>query len=259
MRFRLVISLEDVHIKDVHKGKVLRKRMPQGIESFFSLVSKTAKENEGFFNENAKYVVSEVVDLVNDAIDCMILFTKQENPNEIYVKQSLAFYVYHVLMPASYSILTNFSLGNVPSCFRELRFMIESLAKCYLADLKYPHQSFFQAKLELLQKERRNEKDTRKREHDFMEEFDRKLGLNRKSVKLWGRLSQEVHTKRYVERVVDHVIEKSDIPAYVLVIPMSYTKGDLEDLQDLYNCICDYRKTLNTTMERYKSFFNLRS
>lgn len=189
------------------------------IERFLSFVSATAKENTQFFDKNAKRIASEVVELVNDAIDSMILFAKQKS-NEIYVRQSLAFYVNHILLPTTYSILISFLVGNVATCFRDIRFLIESLAKCYLADLKYSDQSIYQVKLELLRKERkkRNNRLVRKREHDFIGEFDSELHLNRKCVKLWGRLSAEVHTWRYVERIVDHVIEKSDIPVVYRII-----------------------------------------
>lgn len=229
--------------------------MSQGIKRFFSLASETAKENAEFLNHNAKHVAGEVVGLVDDAIDYMTFFIKQEKAIEVAVRQAMVFYVNHLLMPESYSVFVNFWLGNIPSCFRGLRFMVESLAKFYLADIKYPHQSFFETKLELLGKEckSRNNINVPKREHDFIEEFDRRVGLNGKSVKLWGQLSQEVHTKKHVKRVVDHIIEKAGLPAYALAIPMGYTKGDLEGIQELHNFICGYRKILDVTMKHYQS------
>jgi hypothetical protein len=208
------------------------------------------KENEEFLKRNAKHVLDETVELINDAIDRLWNLTKKENAKELAVRQAMAFQVLHVLMPTSYSILANLLLGNIPDCFRDLRFMIESLAKCYLADLKYPHQTFFETKLKLLEAETKRKDDRRivtKREHDFIEEFDKTIGLKGASVKLWGRLSQEAHIKRYTERVVGHVIRKNIPPGFALVIPMNYTEDELEILENLYAFMCKYRKILSST------------
>lgn len=231
--------------------------MTSGVSRFFFLASETAEENAEFINKNAKHIASEVLELVNDAIDYMTFFIKLEDAVELSFRQTLVFYANHIFMPASYSIFINFWLGNVPNCFRELRFLIESLAKSYLADLKYPSESFFEAKLESLRREskKRNDEDVPKREHDFIEEFDRELGFDRKSVKVWGKLSAEVHTTKYVKRFMDHIVGKSDMPSYAFAIPMSYTAGDLQDLQELHDFICDYRQILKATIEGYKTIF----
>ena len=57
----------------------------------------------------------------------------------------------HVLMPVGGAIYVNALTGNLPACFMELRLALESLVKCYLADLKYSDRPFFQEKLNLLE------------------------------------------------------------------------------------------------------------
>jgi len=65
------------------------------IKISFLLFQKLQRENKEFLVRNAKYIVDEVVELVNDAIDYLIIFAMQENAEEFYVRQAMAFYVYH--------------------------------------------------------------------------------------------------------------------------------------------------------------------
>ena len=73
----------------------------------------------------------------------------QEDRVSLYLERSMAFFFYHVLRPFSCAIHTDVLTGNLPACFMELRLMLESLAKFYLADSKYPEQTFFQERLEV--------------------------------------------------------------------------------------------------------------
>lgn len=158
-------------------------------------------------------------------------------------------------MPSSYAIHTDLLIGNLPACFMELRLMLESLIKCYLADLKYPEQSFFQRKLELLEKETKdkNGEEIPKREHDFIKEFDEIMNLDGGSVKLWGKLSKDwVHTRGVVDRVVSQISEKSGPPSWALVIPMNYAEDDLDTIKELCKRVSQFRELLKVTIENYK-------
>ena len=158
-------------------------------------------------------------------------------------------------MPSSYAIYIDLLIGNLPACFMELRLMLESLIKCYLADLKYPEQSFFQRKLELLEKETKDKKGEKvpKREHDFIKEFDEIINSDVRSVKLWGKLSKDwVHTKGIVDRIVSQISGKSEAPSWALVIPMNYAEDDLDTIKELGNRISQFRKLLKDTIENYK-------
>lgn len=200
------------------------------------------KENEVFLRQNAEESYHEVVKLINNAIDYLVLIVKTSG--EGYVKYSMAFFLYHILMPFSYAIHLNMLSGNIPVCFMELRLMLESLVKCYLADLDYPYQTFFQEKLDLLEKEK-------KREFKLMEELGERLELN--FVALWGELSQRwCHTKGIVDRVVAQMAEKSGAPSWALVIPMHYAKSDLDTIDELRSCISKFRSLLAAAMEKYQ-------
>jgi len=63
--------------------------------------------------------------------------------------------------------LSRFLAANLVACFMELRFTLESLVKCYWADIMYSEQTFFPRMAKLM----------RKSGKDF--------------VVLWGKLSEE--------------------------------------------------------------------
>ena len=219
---------------------------------------KTMKENEKFLRSNTEETYREVIDLINEAIDLVGFAVEREKGKEDYVKRSVIFFLYHILMPLSYAIYTDLLIGNLPACFMELRLMLESLIKCYLADLKYPEQSFFQRKLELLEKETKDKKGGKvpKREHDFMKEFDEIINSDVRSVKLWGKLSKDwVHTKGIVDRIVSQISEKSGAPSWALVIPINYAEDDLDTIKELGKRISQFRKLLKATIENYKQEF----
>ena len=173
----------------------------------------------------------------------------------------MVFFIHHNLMPSSYAIHMNLLMGNLPSCFMELRLTLEILVKSYLADLNYPEQNFFQKKLELLEKETKNKngKKIQKREHDYFREFDIKVQLDKESIKLWSKLSKDwLHTKGIIDRIVKQISEKSEVPSWALVIPMNYAEDDLDAIKELGKRVSQFRKLLKVTIENYKQEFSFK-
>ncbi len=214
------------------------------------------RENEDILIEYTKETSDEVSELINDSIDYMSFFAKKGV--EKWSESPMAIFALHMLMPMSYAIKTDLLSGNILVCFMELRLMLESIVKCYLADIKHRDSTFFQEKLELLEKETKskNGKIISKKEHDFMEEFDKELGFNGCSIKLWGKLSKDwIHTKGVIDNVLYQVAEKSNVPPYALVIPCNFNKADLEDIDELYKRISQFRDLLKITMKNYKQEF----
>jgi|Deesub1362B_J571_1020462.scaffolds.fasta_scaffold00212_30 hypothetical protein len=217
------------------------------------------KENEEFLRSNAPEAYKEVIELAGR--DVIQYTSERRYSGEEYVKRSMVFFLFNVLMPLSYAIHTDLLIGNLPACFMELRLMLESLVKCYLADVKYPEKSF-RRKLELLEKEtkERDGKKTPKREHDFMEEFDNMVNLDRGAVKLWGKLSKDwVHTRGIIDRVVSQIIEKSIPPSWALIIPFNYTEADLDDIRELGKRVSQFREILKATVEKRRQNLTLES
>jgi len=212
------------------------------VEEHLNCIIEVMRQNEAFLRQNAEETYYEVVELINDAIDNVVLAVKK-NPED-YAKYSMIFFLHHILMPFSYAIHLDMLTGNIPACFMELRLMLESLVKCYLADFQYQDQSFSQDKLKLLEEERKSTSE-------LMIRLGKKLGLN--FVALWGKLSHDwVHTKGIMDRVVAQVIEKSDVPPWGLVLPMQYAKSDLNTVDELRNRISEFRSLLTAVMEKYQ-------
>jgi len=211
-------------------------------KEYFEHVVQVMQGNEDFVRKNAKETYDEIVELINDAIDYVGLAVRRPDSAEEYVKRSIPFFLQHILMPFSYGIYLDLIAGNIPACFMELRLMLESLAKCYLADLRYPDESFFQTKFELLQDENLS---TAK----LLIELGTELGSEDDFVALWGKLSQDwIHTKGIMDRVTDQIIEKSDIPPWALAIPMNYTASDLDAIDELRKRISQFRRLLTVAM-----------
>ncbi|MEM2914669.1 MAG: hypothetical protein QXH91_04635 [Candidatus Bathyarchaeia archaeon] len=226
--------------------------MPQESEegSFATFMAKVAGENEVFLKNNAKEVLKEVVELVNDAIDYLPSVVNREKADEYYLKYSAMFFFVHILMPASYGVYANLILGNLPVCFIELRLILESLAKCYVADLCPERELFFETKLMTLEEIMREKEISTS---DLLKDFGEITGLPDKPLKLWGKLSEGwVHTRGIVQKIINHIEEKSDLPPYALPIPMNYTDNDVDSLNELAKRTSELRKILKAACDKYK-------
>ena len=223
-------------------------QISSAIDQYLGHVIDKMRKNHKFILSNAKETYEEVVRLIStDTINYVSLVT---NRRLDYSKHSMAIFINHVLMPFSSSIYFNFLAGNIPACFMELRFMLESLAKCYLADSKYPEEESFQRKLERLEQEMKG------RMAEMMKELDEKLGVTNGFVVLWGKLSQDwVHMKAkgFIDKLVSYVAEKSDMPPWALVIPNEYTENDLNILEELRNRVSQFRRLLTITIEKLQT------
>ena len=204
-------------------------------KEYFEHDIQVMRGNEDFLRSNAKETYDEVIELINDAIDYVDLAIRKRDSVEDYVRESLSFFLHHILMPFSYAIYLDLMAGNIPACFMQLRFMLESLAKCSLADLRYPDENFFQSKLEMLQEE---DLSTSK----ILRELGTELGLGSSFVALWGKLSDDwIHTRGIIDRITNQIIERSDVPAWALVIPMNYADSDLDTIDELRKRISQFR------------------
>ncbi len=220
---------------------------------FSKTISDVTSENEDFLRTNYKDVVDEIVELVNDAIDYAQTCAKRDvdERKKLYMERAMYFYVYNSLIPSSNALLVDLLTGNLPACFRELRFMIEMLAKCYLADLQYPQFTFFERRLYALQ-HMENGKRKRISELKFVEDFSKETQEDTTPIELWRSLSEESHARKFVKRVVDNIINHDNVPAYSLVIPMILRKGDLHEIKDLNRYVVLFRGILNKTMDSIK-------
>lgn len=225
----------------------LRNKQTQDTK-FSKTIHEVADKNEDFLLKNSRVVFDEIVELVNDAIDYAQSYAKRDESDrrKLHAESAVYFYVCQSLIPSSNALLVDLLAGNLPSCFRELRFMIEMLAKCYLADRRYSQFTFFERRLYTLQHTKNGKRIPEIR---FVEDFSKEIQDGVAPLELWRSLSEEAHARKFVERVVDSVINRNNVPAYSLVIPMVLAKGDLPDVEDLNNYVISFREILNKTMD----------
>lgn len=219
-------------------------------EQYFDYIIDVMRGNEYFLCKNAKESCDEVIELINDAIYYVVPSVRKAESTEDYVRRSMAFFLLHILMPFSYAIYVDLLVGNIPACFMELRLILESLAKCYLADSRYANRDFFEKRMKLLQGELERERVSISK---LMKQLGQEVGLESDFVALWGKLSQDwIHTKGIVDKVVNQLIEKSGVPPWALVIPMYYTEDDLDTVGELRKRISQFRSLLTATVEKYQ-------
>jgi hypothetical protein len=219
-------------------------------EGFSSLIEEVARENEKFLKEKAKESFGEVIELINDAIDYAIFIAKGKEIKEEYTNRPILFFVFNVLMPFSYGIFVDLLVGNLPACFYELRVMLESIAKCYVAELHPDKDLFFEIKLLSLEKVLKKEEVSTSK---LLKDFGKMIELEDEPLKLWGKTSQDwIHTTGIAKKIVEQVVEKSELPSYALVLPMSYSEADLDIIEELGRQVSNFRKILKTTMDKYK-------
>jgi hypothetical protein len=194
--------------------------------------------------KNARNTYEEVIELVNDSIDCLGLIDKEQ-----YVNRAMTFFFQHVFMPQSYAMYVDLLSGNVPICFTELRLIAESLAKCIYADSKYLSDMFFGEKLVKLENDLTDGKVTSGR---VIKEAEKILGLNdRVLIGSWKRLSNEwVHPTGIARRVIDYVSKRKNAPPWGLILPMCYTKEDLPELEVLQREVVSFREIMDAILER---------
>ena len=232
----------------------MTEQIPTGSAEYLSYVFEVMSENEQFLRKNALAVYEEIVGLTSDAMaDLSIILNHPNRVNE-FVRRAMFYFFELVLMPRSYAIWLDCISGNLPACFVEMRSILESLVKCYLADLRYPDQGSFQERLRLLDAEKSEVGGNQvtisisKR----MKEIGTLLHSEKDFVTLWGKLSYSwVHARGMMDQLVSH-LNKSDVPAWALVVPMNYRENDLVGLNELRERLIRLRDLLRIATENYR-------
>ncbi len=89
----------------------------------------------------------------------------------------------------------------------------------------------------------------------MLEKFGEKIESGRRPTALWGKLSREwVHTEGIVTRIIQNIAQKGDLHAWALVIPINYTREDLDALNELGTMVREFREVLRKTAEKYGLF-----
>ncbi len=211
------------------------------------------KMNEEFLKDKAKGTFNEVIGLINDAIDCLVYIAKkwaelkEKSVNE-FTKSPIYFYINNILMPLSYAIYADVLIANLPACFMELRLMLESLAKCCIAELYTDKTLYFEARIMVLEDIIKEHKISTSK---VMEDFGKNFGLENKPLELWGKISESwLHAKGFVKGIMDYLIKVGMPPPYAIIVPSTYSESDLIYLEQLGVNISEFRKILKISLSK---------
>lgn len=222
----------------------------------FGEICEVMEKNYKFLMKHADRFLNELQCFINDPIECMedilnVFGIKKETKNLSQLihaaeSQCMIFFVHNILFPTCQSAFINVLIGNLPGFCRDLRFLIESLAKCYWADKNYKDNHVFK-KWELLSKGGVSERE-------FIQKLDQEFEIER-AIKLWGKLSEEAHLKGYLRRVGGSLSVIGMPPTWALTIPNEYWEGDIDEifttLKGYHDFLCEFREILQIVWKKY--------
>ncbi|MBS7635799.1 hypothetical protein KEJ37_00395 [Candidatus Bathyarchaeota archaeon] len=227
-----------------------------GEDTYILDIFSAMKKNLEFLKQNAERFYDEILELVNDPIKCLediadafgIKVDKKDFNDVIRAAETdfMIFYIHNVLYPTTISAHINILIGNLPGFCRDLRFLIESLAKSYWADIKHAGKHLFE-KWKIID-------ESKMRDHEFVKELDRELGMKR-ATKLWGKLSEEIHFKGYIKRVEKSFSTIGMPPSWALTIPCEYWEGDMDEIFETFKgyheFVCEFREIFQIIWKKY--------
>lgn len=207
--------------------------------------------NEMFLSKHDKFinVLSCTMELsTNDTVRLW-----QENISGIneYMTEPEGLYLTLYHYPRSTALIVNLLSGDVPTCYFQLRVMLESLACSYNVKHSKCLTSHYNTEkmleyIESVRAERENLKSV-------MKNTSRKLGLsgNASFTYLWNITSSEyIRTAGFISRFKKEM-KNSIPPAGSTVVPIRYCESDKKNLKKLGTCIAAFRVILDKVFEDF--------
>ncbi len=194
-------------------------------------------------NQEARETRTELSRLMNDGVDYIVWIAKFKDWHLVRTSSTTANYVFSMLFPLAQGVYLDFLAGNVPSCFMQLRMLVEQLARCFEADAEYSGKGFFQDKLVNLEAEMSR---TRRSLSSLISSLDNR------AVDLWRNLSNRWVHMRHFEPIVESILGPG-VPGYALTVPSPYTTTDIQDIAELRATVTMFRKILVPIMEKWKT------
>ncbi|KXA92766.1 hypothetical protein AKJ64_02315 [candidate division MSBL1 archaeon SCGC-AAA259E17] len=126
--------------------------------------------------------------------EACVCLTRKKQKKYRSQKNPISFFLYHSFMPLSNAIYADLLIGNIPGCFSELRLIVETLGKCYYADLEYSDSYTYREKLERLEGEINKEDGPSIAK--ILRNVGKKASFRDKMIALWSGLSEDwLHTE----------------------------------------------------------------
>jgi len=204
---------------------------------------KKMRANENFLLSHFEQM--ETIELINGAIECSHQDTENSNS---WVKSSNHFFLNPILLPSSYAIHTHLLTGNLPACFRELRFLFESLAFCYFAENDYPNENSFLQQMEKYAKSPKSQKHI-KSISKKIRDLGKITGIESEVSRVYGKLSEDwVHTRGFAEKVVNLSSDNKQLPSWSWILPITLGENDRSTINELNEYIAIFRDLLAKTI-----------
>jgi hypothetical protein len=202
------------------------------------------RDNTEFLISKTADGYNEIIALIDDAWAYLGIFMEKKSWTQDYSKYAMLYFGSHVLSPLSFAIRIDLQVGNLPACFFELRMILESMSKCYWADLQYKESEHFMDKLQLLEKRiNKRETSTAKLLKTMGHEYSA----------LWGKLSEDwMHSEDYFRRILEYTTERNCVPGYALGSPMDYGEDDIDLINELCASVSKYRTLLKETTSKWR-------
>lgn len=226
---------------------------PISFEFYKDVLDKNFKNVQVF--KGFREAFTETIELINDIIDLWKPYTSKDLPT-LARKSGFIFNLFHFVWPLSNGVLMDLLMGNIPACFMQLRVIIENSVVSFLIDYNfrlgeefyiYSYEDF----VNKINEERKRFSNIVK--NDFKEVFGEEL--SRKTIALWGCLSEEwLHFKGYFRRVCE-IIDSGQRPRSYMLVPTVLSEDDKEDLKDLALSISSAREILQTIYGKWYDMF----
>jgi len=257
------VSVKIVYAEDQHKALMryydaekrgdikLRKVVS---ESYFKMIVSVIRGN--FYNRlgvrELDEALSEVMELVNDVIDYW-----REVPREHFVnlafRSAFLFSLLHIVWPSANGVALDLMMGNLPACFMQLRLIVETMVKSLATDYAFKFKGISIYDAEALEYYLKKERVSTS---GFLRDmFPEVVGddIARRTLKLWGRLSEDwVHFRGTVSRIKEHVEKGRFPPSYHMALPIELDEEDVEDLRELAKRVKEVRELLEHFFEEWR-------
>lgn len=218
-----------------------RPETPETRASLVDLLIEVERANDDFLRAQRADLLHEIIELVNDAIDCVRLIDKER-----FAQSAMTFFLGNVLMPQSNGLYVTLLTGNLPMCFATLRLLVETLAKSYYADASYS-SSFFGDKLDQIEKGAARVSTTA-----IIRKVDEMAGTGEQLTQLWTELSNEwIHARGLASGLVDHISEKG-FPNWGIILPSEYGEADLKAIDELTEKIGRFRTAMGLLIQDWQ-------
>ena len=225
-----------------HQGLALNK------PTLSETIAKVMQENEEFLEKYAHDEFFTVVKLANHAIDYLGPFVRHPDSVQFQTQYAMAYYAVHVSMPFSYALGLNLLSGNIPGSFMTLRFLLESMAICYLADIRHKAGSTFEERIALFEVEREQKKWGFTK---CIRIVGKDVGIKQDIGQLYQEFSNQwVHARGVMKTFTDSLV-RGALPAWSLVIPAPYSADDLPEIHKLAKDVLLFDDILKMVLRKF--------